>query len=94
MQLERQQFLLQYGWGEKVITCLGFHCENGCSFHWETLRLRGFRGGQEGMGAQGKECLSIKRGRKRKKGVFFFFFFFACRHVESEINYLSPKTVH
>lgn len=53
MQLERQRFLLQYGWGEKVITCLGFHCENGCSFHWETLRLRGLRGGQEGTGHRG-----------------------------------------
>lgn len=37
MQLVRQQFLEQYGWGEKVITCLGFHCGNGCTFHWETL---------------------------------------------------------
>lgn len=35
-----------------------------------------------------------KKGKKEKKGSFFFLFFFACRHVESEINYLSPKTVH
>lgn len=89
MQLEGQEFLEQYGWGEKVITCLGFHCGNGRTFPWESLVSGGTERRERGRREQrGRERAGSSMGRKEKgKGIFFF----ACSHGGAEMNYLSPK---
>lgn len=77
MQLEGQRFLEQYGWGEKVITCLGFHCGNGHTFPWESLvsggTERGERGGGGSKGAE-KGLEAAREERERERGFFIFFF--------------------
>lgn len=74
MQLVRRQFLEQYGWGEKVITCLGFHCGNGCTFHRETLVSGGdLRGRSEGeAGAKGQKKVCKPKREERERRDFFF----------------------
>lgn len=90
MQLEGQEFLEQYGWGEKVITCLGFHCGNGCTFPWESLVSGGTARGERGRREQrGRERAGSSMGRKEKgKGIFFFLVY---SRRGAEMNYLSPK---
>lgn len=92
MQLEGQEFLEQNGWGEKVITCLGFHCGNGHTFPWESLVSGGTERGERGRREQrGRERAGSSMGRKEKGKGIFFFFFFPCSHRGAEMNYLSPK---